>query len=406
MSTRSIRGLGATLFALTVIGSLMLVPTAFAVSTPEFITQVGGFANAHSVAVGPTGDVYVCDLTNNVVRVYDNDLNPIDQWAGFSWPNGVAVAAAPGSGIVYVANWNTGVIQVYSPDGTYQTEFDIPGNPARLAVDASGFVYVSEFTNNSVAKYPPNGGGGMPVWRNNSIASPGGIAVDGGQVYVGSQSTNAIYVLNADTGAIQDTWTGLGLGQPTAIAADGDGHLFVADSDNNRVQILTTAGALELMFTGADGGGAAFAQPYGVAIDADGEIFVCEAVGARVQKFGTAYPTGTLQGTVTDATTGLPISGATVDAGAAGTFVTGPDGFYSFPDVAPGDYTVAASRTGYIAGSGNVTVAIGVTTTQDFALEPGPAPVVTTPASSGWSLAFAGLVGLGLLSVRRRRLRV
>ena len=264
--------------------------TAFAVTTPEFVTQVGGFANAHSVAVGPTGDVYVCDLTNNVVKVYDNDLNPIDQWTGFDWPNGVAVAAAPGSGTVYVANWNTGVIEVYAADGTYQTVFDIPGNPARLAVDASGYVYVSEFTNNSVAKYPPNGGGGTPVWRNNVIPSPGGIAVDGGQVFVGSQSANTISVLNATTGAIQDTWTGLGLSEPTAIAADGDGHLFVVDSNNDRVQILTTAGALELMFTGADGGGAAFDQPYGVAIDADGEIFVAEATGARVQKFDTAYP--------------------------------------------------------------------------------------------------------------------
>ena len=273
------------LFTLT-----MSVGTAFAVTTPEYITQAGGFANAHSVAVGPTGDVYVCDLTNNVVKVYDNDLNPIDQWTGFSWPNGVAVAAAPGSGIVYVANWNTGVIQVFLADGTYQTQWAIPGQPARLAVDSAGFVYVSEFTNGSVAKYPPNGGAGTPVWRNNSIPSPGGIAVDGGNVYVGSQSANTISVLNAATGAIQDTWSGLGLSQPTAIAADGDGHLFVADSDNNRVQILTTAGTLELLFTGADGGGAAFAQPYGVAIDADGEIFIAEATGARVQKFKTAYP--------------------------------------------------------------------------------------------------------------------
>ena len=280
----------AVLTSIVLFTLAMTVGTAFAVTTPEFITQAGGFANAHSVAVGPTGDVYVCDLTNNVVKVYDNDLNLIDQWTGFDWPNGVAVAAAPGSGIVYVANWNTGVIEVYTADGTYQTEFDIPGNPARLAVDASGNVYVSEFTNNSVAMYPPNGGGGTPVWRNNVIPSPGGIAVDGGHVYVGSQSTNAIYVVNATTGAIQDTWSGLGLSQPTAIAADGDGHLFVADSDNNRVQILTTAGALELTFTGADGGGAAFAQPYGVAIDADGEIFVAEATGARVQKFKTAYP--------------------------------------------------------------------------------------------------------------------
>ena len=90
-----------------------------------------------------------------------------------------------------------------------------------------------------------------------------------------------------------------------------------------------------------------------------------------------APPTGTLRGTVWDAMTGLPIAGATVDAGAAGTTSTGADGIYTFTNVPEGSYTAAASKTGYGPESaGGVVVVGGQSTTQDFALNPTPATAI------------------------------
>ncbi|MDN5871698.1 MAG: carboxypeptidase regulatory-like domain-containing protein, partial [Nitrococcus sp.] len=81
--------------------------------------------------------------------------------------------------------------------------------------------------------------------------------------------------------------------------------------------------------------------------------------------------TGTVEGTVTDATTGDPIEGATV-AFTPGTksATTDEDGLYSIL-LLVGDYTATATAFGYEPSDpASVTVTEDTTTTQDFALTP------------------------------------
>lgn len=89
-----------------------------------------------------------------------------------------------------------------------------------------------------------------------------------------------------------------------------------------------------------------------------------------------AFPTctpllnnGVLQGTVTSAVTGLPISGATIAFGSR-TATTNASGFYSFSPLPAGTYiSEIASAPGYSSGSAaNLVVSDGTTTTQNFAL--------------------------------------
>jgi subtilisin family serine protease len=110
-------------------------------------------------------------------------------------------------------------------------------------------------------------------------------------------------------------------------------------------------------------------------------------------------PTGTLSGTVTDATTSDPIAGATIS-------VTGPadrvtttnaSGDYSF--VLPvGTYEATASAFGYASQTVlNVVVSEGLTTDQDFALQPAPSHSVSGHVrdSEGNALAGASVEILG-----------
>jgi hypothetical protein len=99
---------------------------------------------------------------------------------------------------------------------------------------------------------------------------------------------------------------------------------------------------------------------------------------------------GTLQGTVTDASTGLPIAGATVTANPTGTTATtGPDGIYSM-SLPVGTYDVTASAYGYGAATATgVVITDGGTTTQDFALTPSATATIqgtVTDALRGWPL--------------------
>ncbi|MEW6402749.1 MAG: carboxypeptidase regulatory-like domain-containing protein [Chloroflexota bacterium] len=86
---------------------------------------------------------------------------------------------------------------------------------------------------------------------------------------------------------------------------------------------------------------------------------------------GGGPTTGTLQGTVTDANTSAPLSGATVTIVGGSSTTTNASGFYQFPSVTPGTYSVTAAKTGYNMGTNNgVIVSVGATTTSDFALTP------------------------------------
>jgi len=90
--------------------------------------------------------------------------------------------------------------------------------------------------------------------------------------------------------------------------------------------------------------------------------------------------TGTISGTVTDASTGNPISGASVSTNPTTLLVTtDAQGRFSISNVTPGSYTVSASASGYIAGSASVTVTGGQTATANLALQPEP----TTGTISG-----------------------
>jgi hypothetical protein len=104
------------------------------------------------------------------------------------------------------------------------------------------------------------------------------------------------------------------------------------------------------------------------------------AVGwlTRFGKFGlggncTPSPRGTIQGTVTNSVTGMPILNATVKTSNGYLRTTGAPGTYSMSPVAPDTYSMTASAPGYPSVTVNgVTVSNGGTTVQNFALVPSP----------------------------------
>jgi hypothetical protein len=79
--------------------------------------------------------------------------------------------------------------------------------------------------------------------------------------------------------------------------------------------------------------------------------------------------TGSVTGKITNAVTGLAISGATVKLGTT-TKTTATDGTYSFTGVTAGGYTLTVSKSGFVTTSQSVTVASGTTKTVHVALSP------------------------------------
>src|SRR5216683_2522627 len=107
------------------------------------------------------------------------------------------------------------------------------------------------------------------------------------------------------------------------------------------------------------------------------------------QNFALAPNPGTITGTVTDAGTAAPISGATVSY-SGGSTTTNSSGGYTLANVAQGSYSVTASAIGYAAQSRTVTVGPGATATQNFALTPPNGAITGTVTSAASGSAISG----------------
>ncbi|RDY67621.1 PEGA domain-containing protein, partial [Halobacillus trueperi] len=100
---------------------------------------------------------------------------------------------------------------------------------------------------------------------------------------------------------------------------------------------------------------------------------------------------GMIEGQVLDAFGEFPLSGAVVQLFPAQSLipvanaVTDQDGFYSFSGVAPGEYTVTASLTGYARGAVGATVIENQVTIADIFLIPNPASISGTVTSNNGS---------------------
>src|SRR5690606_23858166 len=86
------------------------------------------------------------------------------------------------------------------------------------------------------------------------------------------------------------TWgtSGTGNGQfnnPSEVATDSGGNVYVADTNNNRIQKFTSTGTYLTQWGTPGTGNGQFNSPYGVATDSGGNVYVADTNNNRIQKF-------------------------------------------------------------------------------------------------------------------------
>jgi hypothetical protein len=83
--------------------------------------------------------------------------------------------------------------------------------------------------------------------------------------------------------------------------------------------------------------------------------------GAIALTKNTNATTGTVRGSITDATTGLPLAGVSVSLSSGVSATTDAGGNYQISNVAPGNLIIVASKSGYASASGSGSVLAGAT---------------------------------------------
>jgi hypothetical protein len=325
---------------------------AYGYSGDGYLATNAELYNPTYVAVDGSGNLFIADSGNNRVRkVSTNGIittvagnGPSGNWgtysgdggtatnAGLSQPEGLALDA---SGNLFIADFYNQRIRKVTTDGIITT---IAGNgtndysgdggmatnaslyyPAGMALDAAGNLFIADSGNNRIREvgtsgvimtvaggginYPGNGG----MATNASMNNPSGVAVDTcGNLFIADTSND--FVRKVGTDGIITTVAGLGypgysgdgyaatnagLNEPFGISADSSGNLFIADTANNRVRVISANGTISTVAgnglggSSGDGGPAANAtlnNPFSVAVDASGNLFIADTINHRIRK--------------------------------------------------------------------------------------------------------------------------
>jgi len=280
----------------TIIPSTISFKSTFG-STGASNTQ---FNAPQGVAVDANDNIYVADdHVNNRIKKFDKTGTWISTIGNGSYSTadgqfrGVSDVTIDSIGNMYVADVNNHRIQVFNSSGTLISKFGSNGTgdgqfqcPAGIALDKSGNIYVVDLFNHRVQVFDNNGNFlrkfgslGSSLGQFNNTA---GIAVDSnGQIYVADNNNNRIQIFNnAGTTSTAITCPS----PPKHVAIDGAGNIVVAVTD--AVVIYNSLGVVQKTITG-DANNGQFYNPYGVAIDSTGRLVVTSKNVSRVVILGS-----------------------------------------------------------------------------------------------------------------------
>jgi hypothetical protein len=144
-----------------------------------------------------------------------------------------------------------------------------------------------------------NGGG----FGDNQLMLPFDVAVDAaGNVYVADTNNNRVqeWAPGATTGVTVAGTNGEGSDDdqllfPGGVAVDSSGDVYVADTDNNRVQEWAPGATSGVTVAGSSVGGPGASQllnPSGVAVDSSGNVYVLDTYNNRVQEWAPGATSG------------------------------------------------------------------------------------------------------------------
>lgn len=167
--------------------------------------------------------------------------------------------------------------------------------PAGVAVDAANRLFVSDAQLHSIICFSPTGDV-VGCFGMANLGRPGGMAIDRqrNRLYVADAKEGRIAVFDTDSLKFLSYFGKLGetknpepgtFSGPTNVAVDASGDIYVADTLNCRVQILSKEGKFLHAFGKRGDRPGEFIRPKGIAVDSEGHIYVADAEFNNFQVF-------------------------------------------------------------------------------------------------------------------------
>ncbi|HEY2713833.1 MAG TPA: putative Ig domain-containing protein [Chthoniobacterales bacterium] len=315
------------------------------------------FNRPRGLCATSAGTLFVADTHNNTIRTVTADgavstlagkadigsEDGLGSAARFNKPDGLAFDRSDN---LYVVDNINQTIRKVTPAGVVTTlagEVGVVGHsdgvgasahfnfPRSIVADAKGNLYVSDRLNYTIRKITPAGEVSTLAGSPGNLGSadglgdaarfnePFGLAIDAaGNIFVADTANETIRMVTpagfvttiAGTAGVAGYLDGEGLAaqfhQPSGLALDKMGNLYVGDTFNHAIRRITSGGSVSTFAgvgrsKGSDdgiGAEALFFRPSGVSIDSLGNLYVADSNNYLVRKITPSASVTTLGGLV------------------------------------------------------------------------------------------------------------
>lgn len=308
----------------------------------------GGFANGpaataqfsfpNQIECGASGVLYVGDDDTRIRAISpDGVVSTFTGNGGTGYVNGAAnvatfqterYLASYGTGLL-VTDTSNQVIRSVAADGTVGT---FSGDslrmlsPGGVVSDNTGGWWVADSSHSRIVHVSADrsisvwAGSGVAGWADGpaetaQFSRPVGLSRGpAGEIYVTDEGNHTVRKIALDrsvstlagggvSGFVDGPGSQARLFSPNGIAVDAAGKVYVADSGNNRIRVITTNGIVAT-YAGAGTAGyldgaaqtARFHQPLGIALGTDGTLYVADYFNNCIRYVSSEGDVGTLSG--------------------------------------------------------------------------------------------------------------
>lgn len=280
------------------------------------------FGDVAGVAVDHDDNVFVFNRSEHPLIVFDSGGEFVRSWGEgvFTRPHGIHIGH---DGFVYCTDDGDHTVRKFTATGKLVMQIGIPGRPAtrmsgrpfnrctHTALSPSGDLYVSDGYGNAHVHHYNGKGEYLRSWGGSGSAPgefnlPHNICCDAeGWVYVADRENDRVQIFEPE-GRFETQWTGIQRPCAMCLPAAGLGHLYIGQLAPFRpaeqlgphqgpaISVMTRSGEAAARLGGGPPGLAAnqFVAPHGIAVDSAGNIFVGEVTRAAWDYYfpGTECP--------------------------------------------------------------------------------------------------------------------